>query len=140
MRRIKNKPVPPKPRPAVAMDFLTPVNSSGSIGTVQGTDRIRSLITQILLTSSGERIMEPEFGCGLFDLLFEPLGDITRATCQFEVRQALVRWLGEVIEVEEVDIFDVLNEDSSALEVSITYTLIERPEETQSLRLRLKRP
>ena len=56
----------------------------------------------ILLTAPGERVMRPQFGCRIWDLLFEPvtpnlLGLITEA-----VRDALAQWEPRV-EVEDVD-------------------------------------
>ncbi len=59
---------------------------------------------QVLLTSPGERVHLPEFGCGLRDLVFDPNNHILLAATEFTVNAALQRWLGSEIVVEGVDI------------------------------------
>ncbi len=55
-------------------------------------DRIRQSIEQILDTEPGERIMLPEFGCGLRRYLMEPNTLTTRSAIQRDIEQALIRW------------------------------------------------
>jgi Bacteriophage baseplate protein W len=57
-----------------------------------GEESIRESIWIILATAPGERVMRPDFGCGIHDCVFEvndasTIGQITK-----EVRNALVRW------------------------------------------------
>lgn len=63
---------------------------------------IRDMIEQVLFTSPGERVMRPDFGSGLLQLVFAPNSDVLAATTQMLVQGALQRWLGEVIMVEAV--------------------------------------
>ncbi|MGP7960595.1 GPW/gp25 family protein [Sanguibacter sp. A247] len=77
------------------------VDASGSIALTDGSSDLDSAIRVVLLTAPGERLMRPQFGCRIWDLLFEPvtpnlLGLIDRA-----VRDALAQWEPR-IEVEEV--------------------------------------
>jgi uncharacterized protein len=67
-------------------------------------DHVRDMIELLLFTSPGERLMRPEFGCGLGDLVFEPNSPELAATLQISVQAALQRWLGDVIDVVELDI------------------------------------
>lgn len=53
---------------------------------------IAQSIRIILGTARGERVMRPDFGCGLQDLVFATASEATLGTAEFEVREALRRW------------------------------------------------
>lgn len=55
-------------------------------------EAIRNSIFLILSTSPGERIMRPDFGCGIHDLVFQANTANLRGALQIQVREALVRW------------------------------------------------
>lgn len=99
--------------------FPFSVTAAGSItGSTDNNDRIRGKIIQVLFTAPGERVNLPEFGCGLFNLLFEPNNMILAAAIEFTVGQALTRWLRDEILVDGVNI-DVHDE---LVTVEIAYT------------------
>lgn len=89
-------------------------------------DHIRDMIEQILFTSPGERVNRPTFGSGLMQLVFQPNSDELAATVQFLVQGALQQWLGNLIDVNAVE---VENPDSTLL-VKVVYT-IRRTQETK---------
>ena len=84
--------------------FPFAVNSAGRITASGGDDAIRGKVIQVLFTAPGERVHVPDFGCGLFNLVFEPNDAILAATMEFTVGQALSRWLGDDIVVDGVNI------------------------------------
>jgi uncharacterized protein len=53
---------------------------------------IRESIWIILATAPGERVMRPDFGCGLHDLVFALNDAATVGSVQQTVHDALVRW------------------------------------------------
>ncbi len=55
-------------------------------------DSIRQSIQIILMTSKGERVMRPDFGCGIHELVFAVNNSMTRGLVAHEVREALIRW------------------------------------------------
>ena len=61
---------------------------------------IKSSIYNILSTRKGERVMVPEFGTGLYDLLFEPLDPITTKLAQNIVTEDIQRWEPRVTLIE----------------------------------------
>jgi phage baseplate assembly protein W len=83
---------------------------------------VDQMVRQLLLTSPGERVDLPEFGCGLRQLVFAPRSEALAATARLIVQQALQRWLADEIELVSVDLVDT-GEESIAL--NITYTLLE---------------
>lgn len=80
---------------------------------------IYGLIEQVLFTSPGERVMRPEFGSGLTQLVFSGNSPELAATTQMLVQSALQRWLGNLIipEIVEVDAQD------STLRVTVQYII-----------------
>jgi Bacteriophage baseplate protein W len=65
---------------------------------------IRESILLIVGTARGERVMRPDFGCGLHDLVFEPNDSMTAARASSEVRESLIDWEPriDVLEVQVV--------------------------------------
>jgi len=84
---------------------------------------IRGLIEQVLFTAPGERVMRPDFGSGLRELVFAPNSPELAATTQFLVQGALQQWLADLITVEAVEVEAV----DSRLQVTVQY-LIRRTE------------
>jgi hypothetical protein len=99
--------------------FPLATNDAGRIDSIGGDDGIRAKIIQVLFTAPGERVNQPEFGCGLFNLVFEPNNDVLAAATQFSIRQALIRWLGDEI---AVDLVEVQPPDEGKTVVEIAYT------------------
>ena len=93
------------------------VDALGQVATAAGDANLHAKIFQVLLTSPGERVQEPEFGCGLRDLVFDPNNDILAATTEFAVARALQRWLGDEIIVQDIS----TTPTDDALEVVVTY-------------------
>jgi uncharacterized protein len=55
-------------------------------------ESVRQSIHIILSTPMGERVMRPDFGCGIHDLVFAPNSAETRGLAEFDVTEALRRW------------------------------------------------
>jgi phage baseplate assembly protein W len=72
--------------------FPLGVDQTGSIALVSGHEAIERAITMVLSTAPGERVMRPEFGCAIWNLLFDPVNDNTLGLMAQSVRQALGQW------------------------------------------------
>jgi phage baseplate assembly protein W len=64
----------------------------GSLRIVAGGDAIRQSILMLLSTVPGERVMRPDYGCNLRQLVFAPNDDTTAGLAAHYVRQALQNW------------------------------------------------
>ena len=73
----------------------------GYIATAAYEESIRQSIGIILRTAPGERVMRPEFGCGIHDLVFEVNSASTATRVASQVRLALLRW------EPRIDVLDV---------------------------------
>jgi Bacteriophage baseplate protein W len=67
-------------------------------------DWIHGLVEQVLFTAPGERVMRPDFGSGLRQLVFAPNSDELAATTQVLAQGALQQWLGELIILESLQV------------------------------------
>jgi hypothetical protein len=79
-------------------------DASGRTATADRDTYVRGLIEQVLLTSPGERVRRPTFGAGLLHAVFAPGGDDLAAAAQDLVQASLHEWLGDIIDVEGVEV------------------------------------
>lgn len=87
----------------LGVGWAFPVRREGEgIATSAYEEAIRDSVWIILGTAPGERMMRPDFGCGIHDLVFATTGATTLGRVIREVRDALVRWEPR-IEVLAVD-------------------------------------
>jgi phage baseplate assembly protein W len=88
--------------------------------TAESTDEryIRDLIEAVLFTAAGERVMRPEFGSGVSQLLFQPNSPELASATEMLVQGALTQWLSEVITVAAVRV----EAEDSILRVTVGYT------------------
>jgi len=94
------------------------VSPAGAIELAPDEDSdLTGKIIQVLFTAPGERVNVPEFGCGLFSLVFDPDNTVLAAAVEFTVGQALTRWLGDQIAVTSVDVAA----DGELLTVEVVY-------------------
>jgi Bacteriophage baseplate protein W len=87
-------------------------------------EHVDQLIRQVLFTSPGERVNRPDFGCGIKRLVFAPNSEASAALAQVTVFEALSKWLGNTITVNDVTVLAI----EERLEIKIAYTLKARGE------------
>jgi len=68
------------------------LTAEGQIQLAQDDDAVSQSIWMILSTSPGERLMRPDFGCGIHDLVFAPNSARTIGRIVGEVQRALTDW------------------------------------------------
>jgi phage baseplate assembly protein W len=82
-------------------------------------EHIRQLIEQVLFTAPGERVNRPTFGCGVNQLIFAPNSDVLAAATQLTIQGALQQWLGDLIELEGVEV----ESHDARLDVTVQYVV-----------------
>jgi len=98
------RPTSQRTRPRTDIAFPFRADRRGRTAHARPAEHIHDLIEQLLFTSPGERVMRPDFGCGLLDLVFAPSSPELVSTLELSVQAALQRWLGDLIEVVSLDI------------------------------------
>ena len=106
------------------LKFTYQFDNQGRTAETDDNTHIRDMIEQVLFTSPGERVNRPDFGSGLLQLVFQPNSSELATTTQFLVQGALKQWLGDLIDVNDVE---VINEDS-ILQVTVIYTVLKTQE------------
>jgi phage baseplate assembly protein W len=113
-------------------DFAFPLRVDAGAGQVQRApyaEHVNQLIRQLLLTSPGERVCLPEFGCGLRRLVFAPQSDALVATVRIQVQQAIAQWLGDQVDLTDVTVLSGANPsnglDEGSLLITVSYTLVD---------------
>ena len=107
------------------LDYPLHFDGRGRTAATTDDEHIRDLIEQLLLTAPGERVNRPTLGSGALGLVFAPAGDALAAATRLSVEAALTEWLGDLIEVVEVE---VTSEDA-ALRLDIRYIVRRTGEE-----------
>lgn len=76
----------------VGWAFPVAVDARGRIALARQERDIEEAIRIILLTPKGQRVMRPEFGCQIHDLMFAPNDATTAGLAAYYVEEALGMW------------------------------------------------
>jgi len=99
----------------VSLPFNKPFTS-----TYTTKDQIKSNLINLLLTSRGERIMNPLFGTGLREFLFEGITDFNIENLRLDLINSINMFIPE-ISVVNIDI--IPGYDSNSIELNLSYLL-----------------
>ena len=85
-------------------------------------DSIKQAIWIILSTAKGERVMRPNFGCGIHDLVFAINNATTIGEATYEVEESLRIWEPriEVLDIEAM----ASGKNGEELLINVTYLVI----------------
>ena len=95
-----------------------PAAAAGDLATAAYEDDIRQSIRVILGTAPGERVMRPDFGAGLKNLVFEPMNTTTAALAQYHVQQALIQWEPRI---DQIGVTVTAQPSTGSLRIDIRY-------------------
>jgi phage baseplate assembly protein W len=109
----------------MSVDFPYRFDGSRRTAPTDPDDHLRDLIEQVLFTAPGERVMRPDFGSGLLELVFEPAGGALAATTQHLVQGALQQWLGHLISADSVEV----DHADGTLTVTVAYVVLRTQEQ-----------
>ena len=124
--------------PDIRIGLKLPFNRgrSGLFPQTQTTlEQAGSNIKNLLLTAKGERIMQPNFGSRLRELLFEQYTEDLSSRIQEEIQEAISTWL-PYINIASVNIIQS-DEDPNTTSVDIDFSLNYEPDRFESITLNL---
>jgi uncharacterized protein len=101
--------------------------STGGLAVSEYENDIRESIQIILRTSRGERVMRPDFGCGIHDLVFEVVDISTLTRVETSVREAMVRFEARI------EVLNVFVDPRDAAEGQLTVSLEYRVRRTNQI-------
>ena len=85
-------------------------------------EQVKSNLNLLLKTKKGERRMNPEFGSGLWNVLFENITDNMSSIIDSTIRRDISKWMSYV-NVKSISV--VISEDNNynRLDVSVVFTV-----------------
>jgi hypothetical protein len=101
--------------------FPLGVNARGGIALAGEEREIEQAIWMILLTPKGQRVMRPEFGCLVHDLVFAPNDAATAGLAAHYVEESLQMWEPRIRVIEVKAMADP--EDDTRLLIEIFYEI-----------------
>jgi uncharacterized protein len=90
----------------------------GGVASADADAHVRQRVEQILFTSPGERVMLPEFGSGVRDLVFAANDAVLAAAAEFTIARALQQHLAGQVMVNAVTV----EADEERLTIEVVYT------------------
>lgn len=102
------------------IDFPFRVDRRGRVATASDAKHVRDLIEQLLFTSPGERVNQPDFGSGVMQLVFAPNSPELAAATQFTMQAALQKYLHDLIRVQSLEVTCA----DSLLSIDLQYTML----------------
>ena len=90
--------------------------------------QVKFNLINLILTKKGERVMQPDFGCDVWRILFEPIVDGEIETeIESTINEAVTRWL-PYINIDNI-LFDYDDNDidSHKINLELQFSLISNP-------------
>ena len=94
---------------------------SGDLIALKNENAIARAVRNIVLTTPGEKLFDPDFGSSVSEILFENVDDITAVAIQDEIKSSLQNYEPRV---EIIDVVVDPNFDENQFDVVITYRIV----------------
>lgn len=101
------------------IDFPYHFDPLGRTASAARDEHVRDMIEQMLFTNHGERVNRPDYGSGLLQLIFAPNSPELAAALRFNMQSSLQRWLGDVIDVLDLEV----ESRDSELRIAVKYVV-----------------
>ena len=92
--------------------------------------QVRSNFKNLILTKKGERVGQPDLGCDLWKILFEPLTDEALENARLAVAEAVDRWLPFI---ELIDFQITKTDDDNIISITCLYRFRNNPNVTDQI-------
>lgn len=92
--------------------------ATGRVAMSEMEQDIKESILILLSTAPGERLMRPEFGCGIHDLVFSSMSTVTMGLFESRVREAINEFEARV-DITKLEVF-TKEPDKGKLEINLS--------------------
>lgn len=92
--------------------------------TIYTVDQVKANLKNLILTNKGERLMQPDFGCDIYSLLFENI-DINElvSLVKIKISDSVKKWLPQ-IKIKKINVnLDPRLIDQNILKINISFLL-----------------
>lgn len=116
---------------------INKTSNTGGIFPVNYTtlSQAKDSITNLILTAKGEREMQPEFGCDIWQILFEPIDDRISQKIEDSILDAIQTWLPYIQIQQIVFDYDDNDVDTNKIVLDIKFALSSNTSLTDNLTL-----
>lgn len=94
---------------------------SGDLTPLTGADAVKRSVRNLVLTGFYERPMQPELGCGIQKLLFDPVTPFTTLQIQKVIQEVIGRFEPRA---QMLNVLVKITPDENAYEASITFGIL----------------
>ena len=94
-------------------------DARGRTAMTDDATHIRDMVEELLFTAPGERVNRPDFGSGLLQMVFAPNSTELAAALQFTTQAAVQRTLGDLIDLQQLEV----TVDDATLSVTVQYVI-----------------
>jgi phage baseplate assembly protein W len=137
---IKVKDLPENDYKVLGISTLSDSNSNGIFSVNFTTlDQAKDNLYNLIMTKKGERAMKPDFGCKIWNIIFDQIiDDEIEQKVEEAILEATDKWLPDInIDQIFIDASDQLKEINS-FGVEIAFSLKINPEITDKINLNIK--
>lgn len=99
-----------------------------------GNRAVKNALIGIVMTRKGSKPFNPEFGCDISDQLFENMSPLTANTLEQVITSAIRKFEPRVLELA---VGVTSQYDSNAVVVNIQFSILDNPDELETLKLKL---
>lgn len=89
-------------------------------------DQVRTNLNNLLLTKRGERLMQPQFGSGLQEFLFEPLTDEIADKIETEIINVISRWIPYVT-IDSIEVDTTSERNNNMINIHLKFSIAAGP-------------
>src|SRR6516165_8545106 len=94
-------------------------DARGRTAMTDDATHIRDMVEELLFTAPGERVNQPDFGSGLLQMVFAPNSNELAAALQFTTQAAIQRYLGDLIDLQQLTV----NANDATLSLTVQYII-----------------
>ncbi len=95
-------------------------------------------LVNLILTKKGERLMQPEFGCDVWKVLFEPINNI-ETSIENSITNAVSIWLPYLNINEIIFDYDENDIDMNRISLDIKFSLKSNPSLSESIQINVEK-
>ena len=115
-------------------------NNNGIFSTNYTTlTQAKNNLINLILTKKGERLMEPDFGCDVWKILFEPIDDNIEVSIENSIIKAVSIWLPYLNINEIIFDYDENDIDTNRIALDIKFSLISNPALSESIQINVEK-
>lgn len=114
-------------------------NSNGIFSTNYTTlTQAKNNLINLILTKKGERLMQPDFGCDVWKVLFEPIDNI-EVSIENSIIDAVSKWLPYLNINEIIFDYDENDIDTNRVSLDIKFSLISNPSLSEAIQINVEK-